>query len=636
MALRPQNIVSKLPGSTFLLPQAQSSSNKILSSRAVDSASKSMSEGKVGEVSKEETKTRSTVGQNCYLVAPDTDELLWKWNVIIQNKAREKGLDFYDTVFWVYERDHLLKAAARIGFPKNIPHWTFGQEFRDLRIGHQYRLQRIYEMVINADPAHAYLLKGNELVDQKLVMCHVMAHVDFFKNNIHFQYTNRDMVNRIADHAKYIEDILDAGIATSLEVEKFLDKAFSVKNLIDKASLKPREIKYELTQTKEPEPVPEDFGVIQYEAGENVPWYIRKLENDPKKIAEARKAEVEKRKTEIRKLPVLPDRDVPGFIIEHSTALNHWQRRVLGFIREQSYYFAPQGQTKIMNEGWASYWHDELMNDPDIIDERHISSYAEHNSGTLAKHPHNINPYALGKAIFKNIKRRWDKGQHGSEWEQLDNRKKRREYDTKEMKGTEKIFEVREMYRDIDFIQEFLTPEIAEEALLYTYDKSDESEGSAYVISGREFQEIKNRLLEQLAYGGSADIMVLDGNFKNQGELLLGHNFIFELKLDYALETTKNLLHLWGRPVHLDTTATIIEETKKNTTHIWGVAVNAPAETEVKRAPVRITAEYTTKITPTGTNPAVKVSMWKRNEHSIDTLGSVLHEEIEELKEDEN
>lgn len=633
MALKPQNVVSKLPSSSLLLPQIQghkSSLNKTLSSHPVDNGSKAGSEV---EGIKEETKRiiRGTVGQNCYPVAPYTDELLWNWNVIIQNKAREKGLDFYDTVFWVYERDYLLKAAARMGFPKNIPHWTFGQEFRDLRIGHQYRLQRIYEMVINSNPAHAYLLKGNELVDQKLVMCHVMAHVDFFKNNIHFQYTNRDMVNRIADHAKYIEDTLDTGTATPLEVEKFLDKAFSIKDLIDKASLKPREIKYELLQTKEPEPVPENFGVIQYEAGENIPWYIRNLENDPKKIAEARRAEIKRRELEIRKTPTLPDRDVLGFIIEHSTALSHWQRRVVGFIREQSYYFAPQVQTKFMNEGWASYWHDELMNDPDIIDERHISSYAEHNSGTLAKHPHHMNPYAVGKAILKDIKRRWDKGQHGPEWELVDDRKARREYDTKEMKGTEKIFEVREMYKDTDFIQEFLTPELAEELLLYTYDKSYDSDESGYEISGREFKEIKNRLLDQFAYGHSADIMVLDGNFKNQGELLLDHNFIFELKPDYALETTKNLLSLWGRPVHLDTIMTV--EIPKEVRGVWG---STTTQKEEKTTPVRITAEYTTKITSTGTKPAVKVSIWKRNEHSPDTSGSVLDEEIEELKENED
>lgn len=571
-----------------------------------------------GEVSDDESERIiwGTIGQNCYPVAPDTDEILWRWNEIIQRKAKERGLDFFDTIFWVYERDGLLKAAARGGFPRNIPHWKWGKEFKELRLGHQYMLQKIYEMVINNDPAHAYLLKGNSLLDQKLVMCHVMAHVDFFKNNIHFQHTNRNMVDRIAEHADYIDEIQDKGVATKLEVEKFLDKAFSVEHLIDNASLKPREIKYELVQTKEAEPVPNDFGMVKYDEGEKVPWHIRELENDPQKIAEAQRQEAKRREEELRKTPRLPDRDVLGFIIEHSTVLKTWQRRVLGFVREQSYYFAPQAQTKIMNEGWASHWHDELMNDPDIIDARHISDYADHNSGTLAKHPMHINPYSLGRAIFRDIKERWDKGRHGLEWDLLEDRKARREYDTKEMKGLEKIFEVRKYYKDIDFIQEFLTPELAEKEKLFTFDKQSNYDGEQYVISGREFEEIKKRLLANLAYGHNTDIMVLNGNYKNRGELLLDHNFLFELKHDYALETTKNLLFLWGRPVHLDTRMTF---------------------DNAEEIPVRITAEYVDIVGADKKKPGTRVTIWKRQAHVAGTSDKdKLYSVTEEIKEDED
>ena len=123
--------------------------------------------------------------------------------------ARGYGLDFYDTIFEAVDYGQMNEIAAYSGFPSRYPHWSFGMEYDQLTKGYAYGLQKIYELVINNDPACAYLLECNTLVDQKLVMAHVFAHVDFFKNNAWFKHTNRKMVDAMANHGtrmrKYVE-----------------------------------------------------------------------------------------------------------------------------------------------------------------------------------------------------------------------------------------------------------------------------------------------------------------------------------------------------------------------------------------------------------------------------------------------
>src|SRR5215469_14432834 len=126
--------------------------------------------------------------------------------------ARAYGLDFYDTIFEVLDYDELSEIAALGGFPNRYPHWRFGMEYQQLAKGYRYGLQKIYEMVINNDPCYAYLLRCNQMVDQKLVMAHVYGHNDFFKNNICFSRTNRKMMDETANHGnrfRSLENLID-------------------------------------------------------------------------------------------------------------------------------------------------------------------------------------------------------------------------------------------------------------------------------------------------------------------------------------------------------------------------------------------------------------------------------------------
>jgi stage V sporulation protein R len=156
---------------------------------------------------------------------------LKKMKYEIEVYARDFGLDFFPVIFEVLDYKDLNEVAAYGGFPRRYPHWYFGMQFEGLSKSYAYGLSKIYEMVINNDPCYAYLLKCNNLVDQKLVMAHVYAHCDFFRNNLYFAHTNRKMVDEMANHATRIQRYVDRYGAETLEA--FIDCCFSLENLID-------------------------------------------------------------------------------------------------------------------------------------------------------------------------------------------------------------------------------------------------------------------------------------------------------------------------------------------------------------------------------------------------------------------
>ncbi|MCA9245399.1 MAG: SpoVR family protein, partial [Phycisphaerales bacterium] len=156
-------------------------------------------------------------------------------------------------------------------------------------------------------------------------------------------------------------------------------------------------------------------------------------------------------------IPSSPQRDVLRFLLDRAP-LAEWQRDVLSIVRDESYYFAPQAMTKVMNEGWATYWHSKLMTGH-FLEAKEIVDYAEQHSGVVHMPAGGFNPYKVGLELFKEIENRWNKGQHGPAWERMSEIGERERHDDHSMRGREKIFEVRRVYNDVNFIDEFLTPE---------------------------------------------------------------------------------------------------------------------------------------------------------------------------------
>ncbi|MEM7131750.1 MAG: SpoVR family protein [Chloroflexota bacterium] len=469
-------------------------------------------------------------------------ESLAKSQSEIEEYARDAGLTFPDVRFMMLDFRQMNQVAAYDGFPQRYPHWRFGMEYERLRKSYAWGLHRIYEMVINTDPCYAYLLKSNLEVDQHLVMAHVYGHADFFQNNLWFAHTNRQMLDEMANHGTRMRRYIDQfGIET---VEAFLDRCLSLENLFDIHSP---------TLRRPPTRLEEDSHKNEENDG-RLPSkvYMDPYINPPEALKAANQQDRQNSETNLgeRMFPQRPQKDILHFLIEHAP-LKPWQQDVLDIVREEAIYFVPQRQTKIMNEGWAVYFHSHIMTrhmlgDKDLID------YADHHSGTLATSPHRINPYKLGVELFKDIEDRWNRGAFGPEYDACTDQKERENWDLQLGLGKEKIFEVRKIYNDIGFIDTFLTPEFAAKQKLFSFRYNTYYD--QYEIASREFEAIKQQILFSLTNFGEPYIVIEDANYKNRGELFLQHRWEgIDLRYGYAQDTLENLHALWQRPVHLAT-----------------------------------------------------------------------------------
>lgn len=271
----------------------------------------------------------------------------------IEGYAKDYGLDFFPISFEVLDYRTLYEVASYGGFPTRYPHWRFGMEFDQMIKGHTYGLSVIYEMVINNNPSYAYLLEGNDMTTQKMVMAHVTGHVDFFKNNFWFSHTNRHMLDTMANHAVRIQKAIER--VGYEPVEDFIDVCLSLENLIDYHAPYIRRPDAQtfvpVTEEEQPDLAPEGLPVSQP--------YMKQYINPPEFIREQREKQ-EADRNRFRKFPESPQKDVLLFLLNYAP-LERWQHTVLEIVRDEMYYFAPQAMTKILNEGWACLTRNSLL-----------------------------------------------------------------------------------------------------------------------------------------------------------------------------------------------------------------------------------------------------------------------------------
>jgi len=455
----------------------------------------------------------------------------------ITEHARGFGLDFYTILFEILTYEQMNEVASYGGFPKRYPHWRFGMEYERMSKGYSYGLHKIYEMVINNDPCYAYLLEGNSLVDQRMVMAHVMAHCDFFKNNMFFAHTNRKMMNAMANHGARINGYMNRFGRD--EVERLLDACLSIDNLID--PIRAPGVAGSTAARAEPEDEPSEDEVDERS------YMFRFVEE---RVEPDEEAAVDPEPLPHSVQADAYGQDVMGFLLQHAP-LKGWEQTVLDIVRREAYYFVPQAQTKIMNEGWATYWHSRIMTEK-VLTAADVVDYADHASGVLATTGHQINPYKLGVELFRHIQDRWDRGRFGKEYEECTDAARRASWNRETGQGLDKIFEVRRCYNDITFIDEFFTEEFCEEQNLFAMRYVDHRE--RWEVISRGARKVRNALLGQLTNLGNPIIRVLDANHANRGELLLGHQHVgVDLRLDWARDVLENLCLLWKRPVRLAT-----------------------------------------------------------------------------------
>jgi stage V sporulation protein R len=383
------------------------------------------------------------------------------------------------------------------------------------------------------------------MVDQKIVIAHVYGHTDFFKNNYWFSATNRKMMDGMANHGTIIRRYGEKyGYE---EVENFVDVGTSIDDLIDFHSLFIR--RPSPSRVVEPEGEEENGNGNVTNIKLRSKDYMDGFVNPPEFVEEQMKKITDKR-AERDKFPEHQEKDIMLFLIDNAP-LENWQKVILSILRDESYYFAPQRVTKIMNEGWASYWHSTIMTEKCLKDSELID-YADHHSGTMGSRPGSINPYKLGIELYKDIEDRWNKGKFGKEWDECDDLDEKKSWDKHLGLGRQKIFEVRRVANDITFIDNYLTKEFCERHKLFTYKFNDVT--GMYEISDRDFRAIKAKLLFSLTNFGQPVIHVEDANFKNRGELYLIHKHEgIDLDIGYARDTLQNIFKIWRRSVHLET-----------------------------------------------------------------------------------
>lgn len=381
----------------------------------------------------------------------------------ITEMAVAEGLDFFPMRYEVCPAEVLYSIGA-YGMPTRFAHWSFGKAYQRMKSEYDYGLSRIYELVINSDPCYAFLLDRNSLLQNKLIVAHVLGHSDFFKNNAMFSATDRNMVDRMAVFATRMREFEQE--YGSDEVERVLDAGMSIQEHVDPQIRFGRK-----------------GGFSEADGG---------------------------------------SKDVIGFVAGESRALKDWQREILYMLRAEMLYFWPQMETKIMNEGWATYWHLRLVRQLEL-DDAEVIEFAKMNAGVVQPGSGQLNPYYLGLRMLEYIERK---------------------------EGREALFELREIESDVSFLRNYLDKKLVEEMDLFVYGR----EHDVYRVTDKDVAHIRDTLIRQRTNGGFPYITAMDNDYHGRGELLLQHRYEgLELDRKYVDRTLPLVHRLWGKPVHLET-----------------------------------------------------------------------------------
>jgi len=427
------------------------------------------------------------------------------------------GLDFYPMRYEICPAEIIYTFGA-YGMPTRFSHWSFGKQFFRMKLQYDLGLSKIYELVINSDPCYAFLLDTNSLIQNKLIVAHVLAHCDFFKNNIRFSNTKRDMVESMSATAERVKAYEHK--YGKEEVETFLDAVLAIQEHIDPSLMRPK-LAWSIDDLEDEEV--EKKKVSQYDDLWNLDDRNKKRE----------RSNVRKKK----KIPPQPEKDLLLFIEEYSRELEDWQRDILTMMREEMLYFWPQLETKIMNEGWASFWHQRILREMDLTSDEAIE-FAKLNAGVVQPSKTSINPYYLGIKIFEDIEERYN-----NPTEEM----KRR--GVKPGSGRDKMFEVREIEWDVSFLRNYLNKDLVMREDMYLFQR----QGKEYKVIDKEWENVRDQLVNMRTNGGFPYLVVEDGDYLKNGELYIKHSYEgIELDLKYLEKVLPYLHQLWGRTVHME------------------------------------------------------------------------------------
>ena len=416
---------------------------------------------------------------------------LTSWDDKIIEIAKKYNLDWYDINYEICDYYEMMGHMSYHGMPSHYNHWSYGKSFEQTRQLYNLGAQGLpYELIINSDPSIAYLMRQNDLYLQILIMAHCIGHSDFFKNNRCFQHTDaknivakfRNARNRIQ---KYSEDP-SIGIDV---VEEFIDCLHSIRFQTCRHNI-PRKSKNQIKRDL----------IKKYNKNKNN-RLIKKVSLNRLESSQL----------------LEDDHDLLSFLLEYGTHFEDWQLDIINIVREDSMYFIPQIKTKILNEGWASFWHYKILHELELPQEYHIPFLKMHNA-VVRPHIGGINPYHVGFYLFQKIE--------------------------KEM-GLDECFLIREVHDDESAIRMYLDEDDFRKLNLFTYSKDKNNDTFIDEVSDHDdWKVVRNTLLQNTGVNSIPRIYAHD--IKKDKSLVLKHDHDGrDLDLEYADKVIENVRHLW-------------------------------------------------------------------------------------------
>lgn len=423
------------------------------------------------------------------------------WEKKVSDIALEMGLDWHPIEYEIIDYNEMINVMSYHGMPSHAADWSRGKHFEKTKRMYDLGMEGLpYELIINAAPAIAYLMRENPLYLQILIMAHCCGHSDFFKNNFLFKETGPEtVIGRFRSHRarmqKYIEDP-SIGIDA---VEKITDAARAIQTQTD----------WYGTRTTHKED-------LKWGAEHNA--RLRKL---------TAKDGLKRMLVDLGKKPIRRDYDLLGFILDNATHLDDWQLDIVSMVRDEMAYFKPQYRTKVINEGFSCVCHYNIIHKLNLEQQHHIACIKSHNQ-VVCPHMGRINPYHLGFNLLQQIETRL---------------------------GFKEVLHVRESFNDESLIRNYLDYEMCKELNLFSFihDKADRV--ITNVSDPEDWEIVKEDLLRSSSINSLPRIYVDD---MKRDTLVLQHEHDGrDLELTYAQEVVNKMKDLWDGPVKL---FTIIEE----------------------------------------------------------------------------